>query len=51
VPGKSYRVSYKSSLKDSAWKPLGQAVTAASAITTHSDYVTGNRFYKVQQLP
>jgi len=51
VPGKSYRVSYKSSLKDSSWKLLGQTVAATGTITTRSDYATGNRFYRVQELP
>ncbi|HYT58842.1 MAG TPA: tandem-95 repeat protein [Haliangiales bacterium] len=51
VPGKTYRVSYKTSLSDSTWTPLGEDLTATDTTTSRSDYVVGNRFYSVQQLP
>lgn len=49
--GKTYRVLYKTSLADPAWLQLGQDVHAADTLASRSDYLVGNRFYKVVQLP
>jgi hypothetical protein len=51
VSGKSYRVMYKNKLTDKNWKNLGSDVTVNSSKASKSDYVVGNRFYQVIELP
>ena len=51
VPGKTYRVVYKTKLSDSAWIPLGQDLPAGGTTASRSDYAVGNRFYSVITLP
>src|SRR5439155_481320 len=51
VSGKTYRVMYKSSLTDTAWTSLQPDVTSESSTASQSDYVVGNRFYQVIELP
>ena len=51
APGNTYRVVYKTNLADSAWLSLGQDLTATTTVTSRSDYVVGNRFYSVLELP
>jgi hypothetical protein len=51
VSGRTYRIVYKTNLSDSAWTQLGGDVHAADTITSRSDYLTGNRFYRVVELP
>jgi Big-like domain-containing protein len=49
--GKSYRVFYKTNLSDPTWQALGADVIATGTNALKQDYVTGNRFYGVAQLP
>ena len=51
VPGKTYRVMYKNSLNDTAWENLQPDVTPNSNRASKSDYLVGNRFYQVVELP
>ena len=51
VPGKTYRVMYKNNWSDTAWTNLRSDVTADSSTASQSDYVVGNRFYQVIELP
>ncbi len=51
VAGKTYRVMYKNNLADTVWKSLHPDVQAASNTASKSDYVVGNRFYRVMELP
>ncbi len=51
VPGKTYRVMYKNNWSDTAWTNLRSDVTADSSTASQSDYVVGNRFYQVFELP
>lgn len=51
VPGKTYRVVYKTDLNDGEWVPLGPDQTATNMITARSDAVAGNRTYRVITLP
>ena len=51
VPGKTYRVVYKTNLTDAVWETLGSDQTATNTITSRSDYVVGNRFYSVITRP
>ncbi|PYJ83033.1 MAG: hypothetical protein DME22_16740 [Verrucomicrobia bacterium] len=51
MPGKAYRVVYKTNLTDTAWETLGSDQTATNTITSQSDYVVGNRFYSVITRP
>ena len=51
VPGKTYRVMYKNNWSDAAWTNLRSDVTADSSTASQSDYVVGNRFYQVIELP
>jgi Big-like domain-containing protein len=49
--GESYRVFYKTNLSDPTWQALGADVIATGTNALKQDYVTGNRFYGVAQLP
>ncbi|HKS36835.1 MAG TPA: Ig-like domain-containing protein [Verrucomicrobiae bacterium] len=51
TPGNTYRVFYKTDLSDPTWQALGADVVASGATAVKQDYVTGNRFYGVAQLP
>ena len=51
MPGKTYRVVYKTNLTDAAWVTLGADQTATNTVTSRSDYVVGNRFYSVITRP
>ncbi|HKS35949.1 MAG TPA: fibronectin type III domain-containing protein [Verrucomicrobiae bacterium] len=51
IAGKTYRVVYKTSLSDPVWTALVPDVNATGATASKSDYVVGNRFYGVIQLP
>jgi len=51
MPGKTYRIVYKTNLTDVAWETLGADQTATNTITSRSDYVVGNRFYSVITRP
>jgi hypothetical protein len=51
VPGKTYRVMHKNNLNDTAWTSLQPDVTSDSSTASQSDYVVGNRFYQVIELP
>jgi hypothetical protein len=51
VAGKTYRVMYKNSFMDATWKRLHPDVTADGNRASQSDYVVGNRFYQVIELP
>ena len=51
VAGKTYRVLYKNNLTDTAWTSLHPDVTADSSTASQSDYVVGNRFYQITELP
>ena len=51
VSGKTYRVMYKNKLTDKNWKTLRSDVKANSNKASQSDYVVGNRFYQVVELP
>jgi len=51
VSGKTYRVMYKSTWTDTAWTNLRSDVTSDSSTASQSDYVVGNRFYQVIELP
>ena len=51
VPGKTYRIMYKNNWTDTAWTNLGSDVTSDSSTASQSDYVVGNRFYQVIELP
>jgi len=51
VAGRTYRVVYKTALSDPTWTALVPDVTSTGATASRSDYVVGNRFYGVIQLP
>jgi len=51
TPGRTYRVVYKTGFGDATWKALGPDVSATSTTSTRDDYVVGNRFYGVIELP
>ena len=51
VAGKNYRVMYKNSLNDTAWTRLHPDVRSNSNKASKSDYLVGNRFYQVIELP
>ena len=51
VPGTTYRILFKTDLSNPTWQQLGQDVKASDTITTKSDYLVGNRFYRVLALP
>lgn len=51
VAGKTYRVVYKTNLSDPLWTPLSPDVPAIGTTASKSDYVVGNRFYGVAELP
>jgi len=51
VAGKTYRVVYKASLSDPVWTALVPDVISTGTTASKSDYVVGNRFYGVIQLP
>ena len=51
VAGKTYRVMYKNNLADTAWTSLHPDVQANSSTASQSDYLVGNRFYQVIELP
>ena len=49
--GKTYRVMYKNNLTDAAWTAFHPDVRSDSDKAFKSDYVVGNRFYQVIELP
>ena len=53
VPGRSYRVEYKTDLNDPAWTPLGPNLQAAGDTATLADPVGTNaqRLYRIVPLP
>ena len=51
VAGKTYRVMYKNKLTDSTWTRMRPDVKANSNAASQSDYLVGNRFYQVIELP
>lgn len=51
IAGKTYRVVYKTSLSAPTWTPLSPDVISTGTTASRSDYVVGNRFYSVIQLP
>jgi len=53
VPGHTYRIAYKSNLKDANWTVLGSDITANSASTSWTDTTSSQsnqRFYIVAQI-
>jgi hypothetical protein len=53
LPGHTYRVAYKSSLKDANWLTAGSDITAISSSTSWTDTTSGQtsqRFYIVAQI-
>jgi hypothetical protein len=53
VPGHTYRIAYKSTLKDANWTVLGSDITANSASTSWTDTTSSQanqRFYIVAQI-
>ena len=51
VPGKVYRVQYKSAFSDPGWNDLPGTVTASSSTASKTDVATANhptRFYRVE---
>jgi hypothetical protein len=51
VAGNSYRVVYKTRLSDPTWAVLSPDVISTGATASRTDYVAGNRFYGLIQLP
>lgn len=54
VPGKTYKVQYKSDLKEGAWVDLEGVVTADAAVASKADETTNGaeqRFYRVVLVP
>jgi len=49
--GKTYRVMYKNNLTDAVWTSIRPDVQANSNTASQSDYLVGNRFYRVVELP
>ena len=49
LPGRTYRVEFKTALEDAAWTPLGGDLTTSSALftLTNSTGVATQRFYRV----
>src|SRR5262249_34991811 len=53
APGHTYRIAYKSNLKDPTWTVLGSDITANSASTSWTDTTSSQanqRFYIVAQI-
>jgi hypothetical protein len=53
APGKHYQLSYKNSLEDPTWAPIGSVVAATAFVTSQVDSTLGNnqtRYYRVQLL-
>lgn len=53
LPGHTYRIVSKNSLKDSTWTTMGSDITAISATTSWTDTTSGQanqRFYVVAQI-
>jgi hypothetical protein len=53
LPGHTYRIASKNSLKDSTWTTMGSDITAISASTSWTDTTSGQtsqRFYVVAQI-
>jgi len=42
---------YKNNLTDAAWTSIRPDVQANSNTASQSDYLVGNRFYRVVELP
>jgi hypothetical protein len=52
IPGRTYRVEYKTDLNAEDWTSLNEEVLATSSIGTKTDQLTpGQRFYRVVLLP
>ncbi|HXG48244.1 MAG TPA: hypothetical protein VNO52_11520, partial [Methylomirabilota bacterium] len=52
VPGRRYRVEFKSHLAEAVWTPLGNELTAAELVTATEDtFASEARFYRVLLLP
>ena len=51
VPGKTYRVVYKTNLSEGEWTALPPDLTAIGPLTSRSDQVGGDRHYRVITLP
>jgi hypothetical protein len=54
VAGKSYRLSFKDTLKDPVWTPLPPEPASGSILTLHHNSPPGStktRFYRVEELP
>jgi hypothetical protein len=53
VPGRTYQIEFKRDLTQSAWRPLGNVVTASGPTTTLADNLRSvpQRFYRVRVVP
>jgi len=51
VPGKSYRLVYKTSLRDAQWIAIGPDQIATDILTSASDNPLGTRYYNVITQP
>jgi hypothetical protein len=52
IPGRTYRVQYKTDLNENNWSELGDNIIATGNTASKTDAMVGNiRFYRVELLP